>query len=59
MRKVFIVTSGEYSAYCINRVFSTEEKAKEFIKITMDLSRHQCRNKHTAQGNRTKTGFLA
>ena len=37
MSKVFIVTSGEYSAYCINRVFSTEEKAKEFIKITRDL----------------------
>ena len=37
MSKVFIVTSGEYSAYCINRVFSSEEKAKEFIKITRDL----------------------
>lgn len=37
MSKVFIVTSGEYSAYCINRVFSTEEKAKEFIRITKDL----------------------
>ena len=35
--KVFVVTSGEYSAYCINRVFSSEEKAKEFIKITRDL----------------------
>ena len=37
MSKVYIVTSGEYSAYCINRVFSSEEKAKEFIKITRDL----------------------
>lgn len=37
MRKVFIVTSGEYSDYGIDRVFSTEEKAKEFIKITRDL----------------------
>ena len=35
--KVFIVTSGEYSDYGINRVFSSEEKAKEFIKITRDL----------------------
>ena len=35
--KVFIVTSGEYSDYGIDRVFSTEEKAKEFIKITRDL----------------------
>ena len=37
MSNVYIVTSGEYSAYCINRVFSSEEKAKEFIKITRDL----------------------
>ena len=37
MSKVFIVTSGEYSEYGIDRVFSTEEKAKAFIKITMDL----------------------
>ena len=37
MSKVFIVTSGEYSDYGIDRVFSSEEKAKEFIKITRDL----------------------
>lgn len=37
MSKVFIVTSGEYSEYGIDRVFSTEEKAKEFIRVTMDL----------------------
>ena len=29
MSKVFIVTSGEYPDYSIDRVFSTEEKAKE------------------------------
>lgn len=28
---VYIVTSGEYSDYGINAVFSTEEKAKEYI----------------------------
>lgn len=28
MNKVFIVTSGEYSDYGIDRVFSTEEKLR-------------------------------
>lgn len=31
MSKIYIVTEGEYSDYSINNVFSTEEKAKEFI----------------------------
>ena len=30
MTKIYIVTSGEYSDYGINAVFSTEEKAQEF-----------------------------
>ena len=30
MAKIYIVTSGEYSDYGINAVFSTEEKAQEF-----------------------------
>lgn len=30
--KVYIVTSGEYDDYCIERVFSTREKAKEYIE---------------------------
>lgn len=32
MKKVYIVTSGEYSDYHINKVFSTFEKAKEFTE---------------------------
>lgn len=32
MSKVFIVTEGEYSAYHIEGVFSTQEKAEEFAK---------------------------
>lgn len=31
MDKIFIVTSGEYSGYGIEAVFSTEELAKKFI----------------------------
>ena len=30
--KVYIVTSGEYSDYHIDRVFSTEAKAREFVE---------------------------
>lgn len=30
MEKIYIVTSGEYSDYGINAVFSTKEKAQEF-----------------------------
>ena len=37
MSKVFIVTSGEYSAYCINRVFSSEEKAKGWIEVITSM----------------------
>lgn len=37
MSKVFIVTSGEYSDYGIDRVFSTEEKAKEWIDIITSM----------------------
>lgn len=32
MKKVYIVTSGDYSDYTIGAVFSTEEKANEFIQ---------------------------
>lgn len=32
MKKVYIVTSGDYSDYTIEAVFSTEEKANEFIQ---------------------------
>ena len=32
MNKVYIVTSGEYSDYQIDAVFSTEEKAREYIQ---------------------------
>jgi len=31
MAKVYLVTSGTYSDYGVNAVFSTEEKAKEWI----------------------------
>ena len=37
MSKVFIVTSGEYSDYGIDRVFSTEEKAKEWVDIITSM----------------------
>lgn len=33
MEKVYIVTSGEYSDYQINAVFSTREKAEECVDI--------------------------
>lgn len=31
-KKIYIVTSGEYSDYRIERVFSTKEKANEFVQ---------------------------
>ena len=37
MRKVYIVTSGEYSDYGIDRVFSTEEKAKEWVEVITSM----------------------
>ena len=37
MGKVFIVTSGEYSDYGIDRVFSTEEKAKEWVDVITSM----------------------
>ena len=37
MHKVFIVTSGEYSDYGIDRVFSTEEKAKEWVDVITSM----------------------
>ena len=37
MSKVFIVTSGEYSDYGIDRVFTTEEKAKEWVDIITSM----------------------
>ena len=37
MSKVFIVTSGEYSDYGIDRVFSTEEKAKEWVNVITSM----------------------
>lgn len=37
MGKVFIVTSGEYSDYSIDRVFSTEEKAKEWVDVITSM----------------------
>ena len=37
MNKVFIVTSGEYYDYGIDRVFSTEEKAKEWVNVITSM----------------------
>ena len=37
MGKVFIVTSGEYPNYSIDRVFSTEEKAKEWVNVITSM----------------------
>ena len=36
MDKVWIVTSGEYSAYGIDRVFDNEQAAQDFIDTTRD-----------------------
>ena len=33
---IYAVSSGDYSGYCVNALFSTEEKAKEYIEHTMD-----------------------
>ena len=33
---IYAVSSGEYSGYCVNALFSTEEKAKEYIEHTID-----------------------
>ena len=32
-RKVYVVTSGEYSEYGIEALFSSEEKAREFMRL--------------------------
>ena len=37
MSKVFIVTSGESSDYGIDRVFTTEEKAKEWVDVITSM----------------------
>ena len=37
MSRVFIVTSGEYPDYGIDRVFSTEEKAKEWVDVITSM----------------------
>ena len=37
MNKVFIATSGEYSDYGIDKVFSSIEKAKEWIKVVTSM----------------------
>ena len=37
MSRVFIVTSGEYSDYGIDRVFCTEEKAKEWVDVITSM----------------------
>src|SRR3990167_10395534 len=36
MNKVYVVTSGQYSDYGIKAVFSTKEKAEEYIKLSTD-----------------------
>ena len=45
MNKVFIVTSGEYSDYGIDRVFSTEEKAKEWVNVITSM--YASKNKYS------------
>ena len=37
MSRVVIVTSGEYPDYSIDRVFSTEEKAKEWVEVITSM----------------------
>lgn len=39
MKQLFIVTSGEYSDYSIIACFSTEKKAKDFMKYFSGLSK--------------------
>jgi len=40
--KVFVVTSGEYSDYRIDRVFSTRKKALEYLDTKDDDIRWRC-----------------
>ena len=35
-KQIFIVTTGEYSDYCIDRVFSTRQKATEYLDTKDD-----------------------
>ena len=37
MKKVYVVTSWEYSNYWINAMFSTKKKAQEYIDLFSDL----------------------
>ena len=36
MKRIYLVTDGDYSDYSVLAVFSTEEKAEEFLKATGD-----------------------
>lgn len=36
MEKVYVVTSGDYSDYCIDAIFSTPEKAQEYMEVVTD-----------------------
>ena len=38
MKKVYVVTAGSYSDYDIVKIFSTHEKAQEYINIANSLS---------------------
>ena len=40
MTEIFVVTSGEYSDYSINAVFSTKEKAEKYVVATTDEYSH-------------------
>lgn len=42
MEEIFVVTSGEYSDYCIEAVFSTREKAELYIENYGDNSPWVC-----------------
>lgn len=39
MKKVYVVTTGEYSDYSIEKIFSTREKAQEYINIVSVLGK--------------------
>lgn len=38
--KVYLVSSGEYSSYGINCVFSTKEKAEEYINLSIEYGNY-------------------
>ena len=41
MSKIYLITSGEYSDYCVNHVVSDREKAYKYCAYLNDKSKHE------------------